>query len=453
MTSWANRILRREPAIIRMLFFLAPCITLLAPLATVSALILLSSGCVAIALLHRQSVSELLNFNLVLALFAVVALYLLINATWSLDPSRAFSKVLWFALVVMMTFAASRALGGWNDKQIRIAVIAFLAGISVGLAFVLVELATESSLTRLLFNMLPITRPSSFRKMGVEDGQIVRLAAFELNRNVAVMLLMLWPALLCLTRLADKPWRNIGIAVLIAGTAAATMFSEHETSKIALVVSAAVFVLARFWTVPVRWTLLVCWCLVLMLVVPLASLAAKEELYRLDWLPYSAKARITLWGHTAGKVSEHPFFGVGLESARKLNAMEKQGPQGRVLVDEANRRALPVTVGFHAHNAFLQTWYELGVVGAILLLAAGSAVIGYIGQLARNLQPFMLAEFAAFFAIAATGWGMWQSWLMALTGLAALYAVLAVNFARGTAPANEFRLAARSSMAPGERAA
>ena len=112
-----------------------------------------------------------------------------------------------------------------------------------------------------------------------------------------------------------------------------------------------------------------------------------------------------------------------------------------------------MTVGFHAHNAFLQTWYELGVVGAILLLAAGSAVIGYIGQLARNLQPFMLAEFAAFFAIAATGWGMWQSWLMALTGLAALYAVLAVNFARGTAPANEFRLAARSSMAPGERAA
>ena len=90
----------------------------------------------------------------------------------------------------------------------------------------------------------------------------------------------------------------------------------------------------------------------------------------------------------------------------------------------------------------------------ILLLAAGCAVIGYIGRLSPAIQPFMLAQFAAFFVMAAFSWGMWQSWLMALTGLAALYAALAASFARAEVPvADNFARAVRSSLASGERAA
>jgi hypothetical protein len=64
------------------------------------------------------------------------------------------------------------------------------------------------------------------------------------------------------------------------------------------------------------------------------------------------------------------------------------------------------------------------------LLAAGCAVIGYIGRSSPATQPFVLAQFAALFVIAAFSWGMWQSWLIAVTGLAAIYAALAVTFAR-----------------------
>jgi O-antigen ligase len=83
--------------------------------------------------------------------------------------------------------------------------------------------------------------------------------------------------------------------------------------------------------------------------------------------------------------------------------------------------------GAHAHNEFLQTWYELGAVGVVLLLAAGCGVIFSIGRLSPGAQPFVLAQFAAFFAIAALSWGMWQSWLMALTGLAGIYAAMAAR--------------------------
>jgi hypothetical protein len=66
--------LRRESAIVSLLLFLAPFITLLAPLTTVPALILLSAGCVGIAFVHGQSPRELFRFNLGLALFTVVTL-------------------------------------------------------------------------------------------------------------------------------------------------------------------------------------------------------------------------------------------------------------------------------------------------------------------------------------------------------------------------------------------
>jgi O-antigen ligase len=325
----------------------------------------------------------------------------------------------------------------------------------VGLAFILFELATKHQLTRLLFNALPVTRPDSLKTLKVENGQVVSIAAFELNRNVAVMLLMLWPALLCLSRLTDRLWRSLGIAALFAATAVTIMLSEHETSKIGLVAGALIFLAAWLWPTSARRGMLVLWCLAFVLVVPLSTLLVKEQLHQAEWLPYSARSRITLWAYTADKVPEAPFFGIGLTSTRKLSA-DRTLPhrQEAVAHDEHEGRVLVWKTGPHSHNEFLQTWYELGAVGVILLLAAGCAVIGYIGRLSPAIRPFMLAQFAVFFVMAAFSWGMWQSWLMALTGLAALYAALAASFARADVPvADEFTHAVRSPLASGERAA
>ena len=81
--------------------------------------------------------------------------------------------------------------------------------------------------------------------------------------------------------------------------------------------------------------------------------------------------------------------------------------------------------GPHAHNGFLQAWYELGAVGAGLLLAAGLGVLWSIARLPAAAQPYVLAQFAAYLVIAAFAWGIWQSWLMAMTGLAPIYAMMA----------------------------
>lgn len=442
----ANLALRRARAIIYPAFFLAPFITLVAPLTTVAMLLLLAVVSVAIALLNGAKAKDLFRFDAALGLFALLALYLLINATWSLDPESARGKVGWFAAVVVLAFAASRAISGFDEARSRIAAHAFLAGLIAGLIFILVELVTDRALTRFLYNVLPFTRPGP-KNLVVVDGKVVRIADFEMNRNVAVLLLLLWPALLCLRQLRA----TLTAVLLFLGVAAAILLSQHETSKIALGVSAIAFLAVLAAPTLARRGALLAWSLAFVLAVPIAALSYQAALHQSEWLPYSARARIVLWGYTAERIPDAPLLGIGLGSTHKLHSRLKDNPNAVVIADTVQPgESFVWGRGPHAHNGFLQAWYELGAVGAGLLLAAGLGVLWSIARLPAAAQPYIIAQFAAFLVIAAFAWGIWQSWLMALTGLVPIYAAMAARLAafpvvRERAPG---RATAKSAAAP-----
>src|SRR5262249_46399529 len=139
--------------------------------------------------------------------------------------------------------------------------------------------------------------------------------------------------------------------------------SEQDSSQIGLV-SLLILPLALFLPRAVVTGLAVAWCLGFVLVVPFDFLAFKAGLHEAEWLPRSARARIIIWEYTAERVLEKPWLGVGADSTpivkAKVEATRDQ-PEGFVI-----RR----TTGQHAHNLFLQIWYELGVFGAILVAIA-----------------------------------------------------------------------------------
>ncbi len=259
MRQLAQLALRREPAIIRSLFFLAPLITLLIPKTTVAMLIVLFLCCVGLESARGGSLRDLFRVDMTLVLFGIAAAYLFLNATWSLDPARAFTASSWFVLIVLMCFSSARALARWLERSLRMAATAFAVGIGAGVAVILFEAASDRLATISLYNAFPFTQPDSLKGFG---------------------------------------WR----------------------------------------------------------------------------------------------------------------------------------------AGAHAHNAFLQTWYELGAIGVILFMVTGSAVILSLGRLPRDTQRLALAQVAAVLAIIAFARGMWQAWLMALIGLAALYIALAVNVYRASQP-------------------
>ena len=432
MRQLAKLALRRELAIIRSLFFLGPLITLLIPKTTVVILIVLFVCCVGLDLARGGKLKDLFRIDATLALFGVTAAYLFINAMWSLDPQRAVTASAWFVLVALMTFSAARALARWPAPALRAAATAFAIGIGGGVAFLLFEAATGRLATVSFYNAFPVTQPDSLKGFGVRNGQITRIAPGELNAMIAVMLLALWPALLCiLTRLGDRN-RYLAAGALFVAATAAIFLSNHDSSKVGIVASLVVFALATPWPGAARKALWLVWCLAFALVVPLATSAYKADLHKSEYLPMSAQARVTLWAYTAKHVRDAPILGIGGSSTRKID----QSPDNRKKQwkKKLKTEGFGWRAGAHAHNVFLQTWYELGTVGVILFVVTGSAVILSLGRLPDDTQRFALAQVAAYFAIIAFAWGMWQAWLMALTGLAGLYVALAVSVYRASQP-------------------
>jgi len=246
---------------------------------------------------------------------------------------------------------------------------------------------------------------------------VIRMNMSELNQNVAVLAFQLWPGLLALSTLQWSRRRLFSLLFFLA-LAVPIALSQHASSQIGLIASALILPLA--WVRPrtVIRGLAVAWCLGFVLMLPLDHLAYKADLHRAEWLPKSAQARIIIWDYTAERVLERPWLGIGADSTKGVkaeNATPPEQPEGLVY---------PRATGHHAHSIFLQTLYELGVVGAILVAIAGAAVILRMALLPGEAQPYAVAAFTVFAIIASLAWGMWQAWLICAVGLLVLYVLL-----------------------------
>lgn len=114
--------------------------------------------------------------------------------------------------------------------------------------------------------------------------------------------------------------------------------------------------------------------------------------------PQSWADRIGYWGNAANWAAADPILGWGLDASRMFSPGIK----------------------LHPHDAALQIWMELGMVGAL----AAAIVWGMtFARLARP-RPGLIAgaqaaAAAAYFVIGAVSFGVWQEWWLALAALTA----------------------------------
>jgi O-antigen ligase len=119
-----------------------------------------------------------------------------------------------------------------------------------------------------------------------------------------------------------------------------------------------------------------------------------------------------IWNYTAETALNAPWIGIGANATYVLGPeLEKSTPY------QPNGSPFRDSLSIHAHNVYLQTWLELGVVGAMLLTLFGLSVLGVIGRLAPEVQPYGYATFSSIAAMASASYGMWQYWFVALFGL------------------------------------
>lgn len=353
----------------------------------------------------------------------VFGLYLAVNASWSIDRTEAYGKVaiyFLFATLVSLVVTALPALDTKTATRLRQAIV---LAVLVGAVFLAIESAFDQPIKRTVASLLPLLRPPK-KHTHVENGWVTEIGLYVLNRNMAVLSALLWSTLLLMRETLRPALSRIIGAALLVTTAIAVFRSEHETSMIALVFSCLVF--AGFWVTPRAMRVLVAigWITATLLIVPLAAQAYSAKLYQAEWIPKTGRNRIVLWGVTAAKVAETPILGIGIESTKPL--FEESAATAAWPKDHP----YPLRTGRHSHNIYMQTWFELGAVGACLLLALGLLVLRAFSRLAEGVQPYAYAGFVSVAVIGAFSWGMWQPWFMATFGLWGVVWLIAADAAR-----------------------
>ena len=403
------------------LFFLTPVVISAVPRLTWLFLPLIALALSVPVLRRRGEWRQLFQPNTAFIAVLLVAIYIFLNAIWAADQGAAFGAAALLLGLALFTLAACTAIAESDELQLRRAALAFTAGAFFGALFVLFELLTKGLITRAVMNAIPLLQPDSAKHVRFSNGEVTKIKYSVFNRNVAIVMFNLWPGLLVLRTIEDGTRRAFLTGLFLLAVAVPVIISTHDSSQVALIGSCLVFILAWTWRRPVIRALAVLWCAAFVLVLPVNFLAYKADLHLAPWLPTSARARVIIWEYTSERVLDHPWLGIGADSTPALKT-----PRG--VAEQPKGYVWPRMTGWHAHSLFLQTWYELGVAGVILMAFAGAAVVLRISLLPFEAQPFAAATFAVFVAIAAFAWGMWQPWLMCAVGLVLLY----IRMAAGT---------------------
>ncbi len=350
----------------------------------------------------------------------IFILYGMVSATWAADTQLAMYKTSLVLVIALGTLIIVNLLAHESRGDLLHMGEGLWIGLTIGLVYFLIEELTDSAIKIALINAAGLGPHdvSPLRNYEWKNGSLVAIWQGSLARNATPITPILWPTVMAVQGTLSGSRRMFAVGAIVSLAAAVVFLSMHETSMVAFVVGLVAFALARAWPRLTGHLIATAWIIACLVVVPSAMLAHRFDLHNATWLQDSARHRIIIWNFTATQTLKSPIFGVGATSTYVIGPkLSKEVPQ---LPDEAFER----TLSRHAHNLYLQTWYELGLLGAVLFALAGLSIIQQIRRLAANLQPYAYATFASSAAVAASSYGMWQTWFVAVFGFcAALFAL------------------------------
>ena len=289
-----------------------------------------------------------------------------------------------------------------------------LIGLVPGVAFLLIEVIFDEPITRFISNHVVLLFKLTPKKVELEGGEVTKVSAFILNRNVTSLVLLLVPLLLFIWALAKGRRRRVGLAALIAATAICILLSQSGTSVVALFVGALVLGLAALSLRVTQALLVAAWAAGTLLAVPLAALPYNLGWHHWTWLPpESVAARFYIWKYLADEVHKRPIIGIGVRGTRALHFTIPADAEGGTEIAPLRGRQVS-----HPHNIFLQAWLELGAIGAVLLLGVGLAGLRQIARFPPMLRMNAYSLFAICSAVGVSGFDLWQTWLLAALAFA-----------------------------------
>lgn len=392
--------------------------SLAVPRATMTFIGLLGILALARYMMLGGSWRALLRLHPVATPVFMIGLAALASALWSAAPLQSLEVGAVFCGNVVLCWLIAHWMAAEPAPVVASLRRGILVGVVIGLGLLLVEVLSDQALRRFAFNAIPALRPEHMHYVDVKGDTITRIRFHQLNRHVAVAVLLLWPAVLLAAMRTQGVLRHALIAGLVAVTGAITLLSWHESSKLALIASIAAYGLARLAGRLASRVIAAGFVLMAVTVLPASIAAFQSGLHEATWIQETGRARLILWGTTAERVLEHPIIGIGAGAGRVLD--DKVKDTAPVLPGQP----YALRTGPHQHNIYLQTWYELGAIGVFLLAIAGMAVLTALDRLGEReggrYRPQLLAAFVAATCMAGVSYGLWQAWFQAAFGIAAV---------------------------------
>jgi O-antigen ligase len=357
----------------------------------------------------------------VLIAFVVFCTYVGLSAFWSEAPRKALIAATYLGACAGVAVWLVRAVPLVNPIAQELFARDFLRGYAAGLCFLIFEVLTNQSINKFVAN--------AFRGLFSHDGKfyvdvegtIGHVEPGILNWSIVAVNLLAWPALLYTAAISIPEHRLRNQISLYCAVFSLVFLSVHATSKIALISGLITFILARRSRRLTFGILRLFLCVALFGALPFSLTVEHLRLHELQWLPSTARSRIVIWGFTAQQTLRSPIFGVGAETTRVHPISDPTTAVPDV--------SYPRSTSVHAHNVYLQTWYELGFVGALLLLVCGALVIKCGACLPPTTAPYAASTTAVALTTMATSFGMWQPWFIAIMTLSAVLVAFAAHLA------------------------
>lgn len=321
-----------------------------------------------------------------IAALAVLPLlgYAALSIAWTPVTDNALRQIVELLGFFLSAFGLAGLLPHYGAPVLRRLDLAVAAAVILGLATLTIEVVFDQPLYRLVHGMDVTATPSDA----------------VLNRPAVLFAAFAWPAALHLRR-RGLSWAAI---VLLGATTAVLVVSSSQSASLGMVAGLMMFGLASLSLTWARRTVAAALAIACFGAVPIADGLYSAGAAQWDGLGITARHRVEIWHFTAERVGDRPIFGHGLAASR---SMDNRGETSEFQAPDQS------IIPLHPHNAFLQVWLELGLVGAVAAMAFGLAVLRLTATLAQTAQRMALAQFAASLAMLSVAYGAWQSWWVA----------------------------------------
>lgn len=406
----------RSDATIRFLIAWSALGTMLAVLVPLSTPILLGGSMLMPLLLADRAElgKQFWKIGPATVLMLVICLYVAVNASWSPASRNAAMAV---GMVVLATLAAhvgSVAFPLMRAEQVDALRRGLVIGLLVGLAILAFEYLTRMSGQRAFESLL---HALGVRGVRIETGTWLHPRNQGMTRSLGFVVPIVWIGLAACLRIERADSKSAG-ALMFGLAAVSVLVSPSATAKIGLT-AGAIAALGALWFPRLTLAgLTAAWVFLCAAIVPVAHLLYRLKLYDAAWIHETGRHRIAIWGATSDWYWSAPIFGAGIASAREQPALDAAH------ADSLRNLGQTAKLNWHAHNGYLQVWYEAGAVGGLLFMLLGLVLLHAVRRSDTAIKPLLIGAFASFTFFIATGFSIWAAWYIGALGMVIVSAQL-----------------------------